>query len=144
MQPDESKYAPRPRPLSYCMQVNFLLANPGVSVLGSAVAIFSGRALYYRHGGSPLQSDVQQDRVGIPSSAVQRIVRHPTDSAFLWWSLFFSCCVAHPSVVMRRSAVLDAGGYDEAAEPAEDYDLWLRMAERSPGCILNTGEVCAV
>ncbi|MGY1684723.1 glycosyltransferase [Geodermatophilus sp. SYSU D00867] len=37
--------------------------------------------------------------------------------------------VFHPSVMMRRSAYETAGGYRPQAEPAEDLDLWLRIAE---------------
>jgi glycosyltransferase involved in cell wall biosynthesis len=37
--------------------------------------------------------------------------------------------LGHPSVMMRRDAVVAAGGYDPAFEPAEDFDLWLRLAE---------------
>lgn len=39
--------------------------------------------------------------------------------------------LAHPSVMMRRSAVVAVGGYRPQMEPAEDYDLWLRLAERA-------------
>ena len=35
----------------------------------------------------------------------------------------------HPSVLMRRTAVLAAGGYHAAFPHAEDIDLWLRLAE---------------
>lgn len=38
--------------------------------------------------------------------------------------------LAHPSVMVRRSAVIAIGGYRPQMEPAEDYDLWLRLAER--------------
>jgi GT2 family glycosyltransferase len=38
--------------------------------------------------------------------------------------------LAHPAVMMRRAAVLAVGGYREAYRHSEDYDLWLRMAER--------------
>ena len=37
--------------------------------------------------------------------------------------------VAHPAVMMRRDAVLKAGGYRKAFSHAEDYDLWLRMSD---------------
>ena len=37
--------------------------------------------------------------------------------------------VAHPVVMMRRGAVLKAGGYRKAFPHAEDYDLWLRMSD---------------
>lgn len=36
----------------------------------------------------------------------------------------------HPATMIRREAVLDVGGYRCDFEPAEDLDLWLRLAER--------------
>jgi glycosyltransferase involved in cell wall biosynthesis len=37
----------------------------------------------------------------------------------------------HPSVMFRRSIVVELGGYDPQASPIfEDYDLWLRMLTR--------------
>lgn len=53
--------------------------------------------------------------------------------------------MTHPSTILRRNDVIGlggGGGYDPAAEPAEDYDLWLRMEAFRPGCVANTGEVC--
>jgi hypothetical protein len=38
---------------------------------------------------------------------------------------------AHPSVMFRKSAVLDAGGYASSAYPAEDMELWMRLSENS-------------
>jgi glycosyltransferase involved in cell wall biosynthesis len=37
-------------------------------------------------------------------------------------------CLYHPSVMLRRSVVLEAGGYRGEFRNAEDYDLWLRLA----------------
>lgn len=37
--------------------------------------------------------------------------------------------LAHPTVLFRRTAVLEAGNYRDVPQ-AEDYDLWLRMAAR--------------
>ncbi|MBD3883569.1 glycosyltransferase [Phormidium tenue FACHB-886] len=37
--------------------------------------------------------------------------------------------INHPCVMMRRSAVLQVGGYDPALAPCEDLDLWLRLGE---------------
>jgi len=34
----------------------------------------------------------------------------------------------HSTVVMRRSALEEAGGYDESIAVAQDYDLWMRMS----------------
>ena len=39
-------------------------------------------------------------------------------------NLFF-----HPSVMVRADAYAAVGGYRPLLEPAEDYDLWLRLAE---------------
>jgi glycosyltransferase involved in cell wall biosynthesis len=43
--------------------------------------------------------------------------------------LFVESPLCHPSVMLRRSALEDAGGYRDPPW-AEDYDLWLRLAER--------------
>lgn len=45
----------------------------------------------------------------------------------------------HGSVMMRRDAVLAAGGYRGKVRRAEDYDLWLRMAAR--GTLANLPDV---
>ena len=42
--------------------------------------------------------------------------------------LYVESPFAHPSVLFRRSAVLQAGGYQDHGW-AEDYDLWLRLAQ---------------
>ncbi len=47
--------------------------------------------------------------------------------------------LTHPSSMMRREAVVALGGYREELAPAEDYDLFLRLAER--GRIANLPEV---
>jgi glycosyltransferase involved in cell wall biosynthesis len=43
-------------------------------------------------------------------------------------------CVAfpHPAVMFRKSAVLAAGGYRQDFWPAEDTELWNRVADRGP------------
>jgi glycosyltransferase involved in cell wall biosynthesis len=40
--------------------------------------------------------------------------------------------VATPTVVVRREALLAAGGFDETLRLCEDYDLWLRLARIGP------------
>ncbi len=37
--------------------------------------------------------------------------------------------ICHPCAMIRRSAILAIGGYNEALMPAEDLDLWLRLGE---------------
>ena len=43
--------------------------------------------------------------------------------------LFVEAPLCHPSVMMRRSALLTVGGYRSGNFP-EDYDLWLRLVEK--------------
>jgi glycosyltransferase involved in cell wall biosynthesis len=40
------------------------------------------------------------------------------------------CFIPCSTVVARRQALVDAGGFDSAVEPAEDLDAWLRLAAR--------------
>lgn len=43
-----------------------------------------------------------------------------------------ACPLPQNAVIVRREAVLAAGGYDETLRVAEDYDLWLRLALDHP------------
>jgi len=43
----------------------------------------------------------------------------------------------HPSVLMRRDAVVEIGGYSMSAKNAEDYELWLRLAMKGKICNLS-------
>lgn len=47
-------------------------------------------------------------------------------------------CMIHPTVMMRKEAVVAAGGYRTCFRAAQDYDLWLRMVEH--GTIANIAE----
>jgi len=40
------------------------------------------------------------------------------------------CPICHPTVLMRTEALRSIGGYRRSVVDAEDYDLWLRMADR--------------
>lgn len=44
--------------------------------------------------------------------------------------LLWGCPFSHPSVMLRRDAVLRAGGYRSYFKKAEDYDLWLRLLDQ--------------
>ncbi len=70
-----------------------------VAVVGTGVLTFSGVEEDNGNGKGKIQE------------VIHRVVSHPTLPALLQWSLFFSCCVAHPSVMMRRNPILDIGGY---------------------------------
>jgi glycosyltransferase involved in cell wall biosynthesis len=59
-----------------------------------------------------------------------RSVHMPTRPDEIRAKLEESNCIAHPTVLMRRDAVLGVGGYRRAFLHCEDYDLWLRLAEK--------------
>jgi glycosyltransferase involved in cell wall biosynthesis/2-polyprenyl-3-methyl-5-hydroxy-6-metoxy-1,4-benzoquinol methylase len=40
-------------------------------------------------------------------------------------------CFGHGTVMARRALLQDLGGYDESFKFSQDYDLWLRIAERA-------------
>jgi glycosyltransferase involved in cell wall biosynthesis len=50
------------------------------------------------------------------------------DRAHALRRLRWRSAIAHPSVMMRRSALEQVGGYRPEAKGVEDFDLWLRMA----------------
>jgi glycosyltransferase involved in cell wall biosynthesis len=45
-------------------------------------------------------------------------------------ALISSCFLLPSTVMVRRELLLEIGGFDPAFHPAEDWDLWLRLAER--------------
>jgi GT2 family glycosyltransferase len=88
-------------------QVAFLRGHPDVAVVGSAMTLING-------DGRPI-----------------REMSYPQQPAEIAEALKAGSALAHPSVMMRRAIVQDMGGYREILGFAEDYDLWLRMAERT-------------
>jgi glycosyltransferase involved in cell wall biosynthesis len=79
-------------------QVAHLDANPDVAVLGTAIEFFNGE--------KPLKT--------ITFPLTDRDIRRRLP-------FFFSIC--HPSVMFRRAAVMEAGGY--TGRHNEDFELWL-------------------
>ena len=67
---------------------------------------------------------------------VRRVVVPPETDAGLRVAMGTANALAHPTVMMRRDAVLRVGGYRAAFAYAEDYDLWLRLMDRyEAGCL---------
>lgn len=88
-------------------QFDYLQLHPEVSVLGTAINIM--------------------DSLG--KSVGKRV--YPTDSQSIQKSLRRFNAIAHPSVMYRKEAVLNAGGYWYRHYPAnEDYELWCRLASK--------------
>jgi glycosyltransferase involved in cell wall biosynthesis len=88
-------------------QKDFLLNNPDVS------AVFSDYQVVNTKGHD----------LGTFPTAVTR--------EFTKLSLINHQRTAHPSVMFRKSAVMDVGGYNPNAFPVEDMDLWIRLSRIS-------------
>jgi hypothetical protein len=87
-------------------QVDFLDEHPEVLAVGGACIV--------------VDEDGSRDGV----------IRFPTSPRVVERSLMHLNCLVHPTVTMRREAVVAAGGY--RLDAAEDWDLWLRLSERGP------------
>ena len=90
-------------------QLAFLEANPDHGVVGTWTSDIDGRDEPY-HLEGPDQ---------------------PTSHEAFLGQLETGPLLCHPSVIMRRDLVLQVGGYHRAFAHCEDYDLWLRLAERT-------------
>lgn len=82
------------------VQVGFMEEHPDIAVCGSAFHVYE----------------------------TNESIRPPQENDAIRARLLFASPFCHPSVIMRKDAVLAAGGYDVTCTQVEDYDLWLRMA----------------
>lgn len=85
-------------------QLGFLSVHPDIDILGSFVKEMS------------YLGDVRATR--------SAPVDHDDIFACLWASP-----MVHPSIMMRRSKVLEAGNYNPECRRRQDYELWFRCAE---------------
>ena len=69
-------------------------------------------------------------RVVAADGSTRRVVLPPSSDAGLRTAMATANTLAHPTVMMRREAVLRAGSYRPAFLLAEDFDLWLRLMDR--------------
>jgi len=66
-----------------------------------------------------------------------RVHDPPTEHHEIKRALDVRCPICQPTVLIRREAFAHVGGYRAVFAQAEDYDLWLRMAERFQCASLN-------
>ena len=65
----------------------------------------------------------------IPSG---NVVRWPSEDGAIRLELMGGCVVAHTAAMVRASVLRESGiRYEEEYSPAEDYRLWLRLAEKT-------------
>ncbi len=102
------------RPTRFGTQLAFLAKHPDVAVCGCGVQIPNADA-----SNAGMQTYVEWcNHLHAPEDHLrERFIESP---------------MVHPSVVMRREAFEDVGGYADP-EWAEDYDLWLRFMDRGYG-----------
>lgn len=72
--------------------------------------------------------EIEETR-GAAAGQVRATVRPPADPREARWRLLLGNPFAHGSMMLRRDAVLRAGGYNPRLLRAQDYDLWVRLAE---------------
>lgn len=92
-------------PERFAKQVTYLEANEDIVVLGTNVESFN--------------------ELGTISTGWSA-----TEPEQMKVDLLFSCGLAHPSVMMRTEVIRELGGYDEAFNGLEDYELWCRVLEK--------------
>lgn len=107
---DADDVAPRDR---LERQVSFLRAHAGVGAVGGAVTFVDER-------GRPFVEGVPYPR---SDNEIRRALEEPAP-------LRQSTPFVHSAVLMRKKALEEAGGYRSPFAPAEDLDLWLRIADR--------------
>jgi hypothetical protein len=94
-------------------QVELLEKTPGVALVGGAFETIDASGNLLSLGNPPLR-----DR-DIKSALAEY------------------CPLLHPTILMRRDVFTIVGGYRKVVVDAEDYDLWLRIAERFSLANLN-------
>lgn len=94
------------QPTRFQRQYDFLNDHPEVAVVGTQVTFID------EHG-----------------ALVNDITTYPETPQAIDRMLLKRCCLGHPTVFFRREAFEAVGGYRNELVDAEDYDLWLRMAE---------------
>lgn len=62
---------------------------------------------------------------------------HGTPSGVMYKVLLACNCVNTSSVLVRAPALREVGGFDDSFLFGEDWDLWLRLAERFPGIYMR-------
>jgi Glycosyl transferase family 2 len=88
-------------------QISFMDTHPLVAVAGGAIQLIDARG-----------------------KTVRRLMKFPSTDSQIKELLRYDCALCHPTVLLRKSALVALQGYRKVVIDAEDYDLWLRIADR--------------
>jgi len=55
---------------------------------------------------------------------------YPTKHDNIMTRMKYQNCIGHPSVMFKKTAVEEIGGYRDVLSGSEDYDLWLRLGQK--------------
>ena len=118
-------------------QIQALHQRPELNVIGTSSLLFKENTAGGRRRGNSLPhlpystfnryTDVELLRSALP----------PSDPGFVAWAILFTCCLSHPTVMFRKSAIVGIRGYDESVSRAEDYDMWHRLLLENPQSIAS-------
>lgn len=94
-------------PSRFERQVNFLLDNPGVDILGS--------------------SAIEIDEYSNASEYKRKVPEKNKEIyEYLW-----TCPILHPTVMFKKSFIMDVGSYSKFLKRRQDYELWFRCAKNN-------------
>jgi hypothetical protein len=96
------------RPARLELQREFLRDRPDIAIVGCQVELFPGKTV----------RDGYREYIRWQNNCLE----HEDIAA----NMYVESTLAHPSVMMRKSAISSVGGYHDGPFP-EDYDLWLRL-----------------
>jgi glycosyltransferase involved in cell wall biosynthesis len=99
---------------------------PGMTTLAKASALFQNRPDTLWVTGGLREIDGQGQKL-----------RDLSARRFSRSRLLRNNIIYHPATFIRRTAMIEVGGFDESLRYAMDYDLWLRLAEMSAPCICD-------
>lgn len=88
-------------------QILFMHSHPEVGILGTQI-------IYINHDG------IQKGQSSFPT-------RHKEIAR----SLTFYNCIAHPTVMIRKTVIDSIGPYDSRFDGSEDYELWNRAIQET-------------
>lgn len=87
------------------IQLNFLQKNPEIDILGGQLLLINSTG---KEGGT---------------------WNYPISSEQIQKAILKSCCIAQPTVMIKRQVLVSVNGYSTLNMVGEDYHLWLRLTK---------------